>query len=228
MGAIVYGAGGHGKVVLDILRQRGEEIAGFVDDGWRSLGGMVLGIPVLGGEEILDGGSRANVTHFVVAIGNNAVRAAKFASLRAAGIEPLNAVHPAAILAPDVVIGAGFQAMAGAIVNTCTVIGMNVILNTGSSVDHDCILEDDSFVGPGCHLGGTVVVGRGAFLGIGVSVAPGVSIGPEAVVGAGAVVLEDVQAGAFVAGVPARVIRPAAEAPAADGVRSARPTDSAS
>jgi maltose O-acetyltransferase len=53
---------------------------------------------------------------------------------------------------------------------------------------------------------GDVVVGERAMLGAGVVVLPGVEIGPEAQVAANSLVVEDVPAGATVAGVPARPV----------------------
>jgi acetyltransferase-like isoleucine patch superfamily enzyme len=53
-------------------------------------------------------------------------------------------------------------------------------------------------------------VRAGASLGSGAVILCGVTIGAGALVGAGAVVRGDVDAGAVVAGVPARVVRPAA------------------
>lgn len=52
-----------------------------------------------------------------------------------------------------------------------------------------------------------ITIADGAWIGGGAIVLPGVSIGENAVVGAGAVVTHDVEAGAVVAGNPARVIR---------------------
>lgn len=52
-----------------------------------------------------------------------------------------------------------------------------------------------------------VVIGDRVFLGISSIVKPGVTIGADAYVGAGAVVRDDVPAGALVVGNPARVVR---------------------
>ena len=51
------------------------------------------------------------------------------------------------------------------------------------------------------------VVKRGASIGSGATILCGVTIGERAIVGAGSVVTKDVQAGAVVAGNPARVLR---------------------
>ncbi|WP_018684340.1 sugar O-acetyltransferase [Actinokineospora enzanensis] len=53
-----------------------------------------------------------------------------------------------------------------------------------------------------------IAIGANSWLGAGVIVCPGVSIGSEVVVGAGSVVTRDVEDRVFVAGNPARVVRP--------------------
>jgi acetyltransferase-like isoleucine patch superfamily enzyme len=57
-----------------------------------------------------------------------------------------------------------------------------------------------------------VTIAEGAHVGIGAAVRQGIRIGRNAIVGAGAVVVDDVAAGAVVVGVPARPLRRAVEA----------------
>ncbi len=100
-------------------------------------------------------------------------------------------------------------------------IGDNVRLHSNVFVPEFSILEE------GCWLGPNVVVTnaryprsrnvkeqlrgatirRGAKIGANATLLPGVSIGENALVGAGAVVVNDVPAGAVVAGNPARVVK---------------------
>lgn len=52
---IVYGGGGHGKSLIDLLRSLGVyRVAGVVDDGLEA-GSLILGVPVLGGKDVLPG-----------------------------------------------------------------------------------------------------------------------------------------------------------------------------
>jgi len=205
---VIWGASGHALVVADILRLERREIVGFIDDvDATRRGADFAGARVLGGRECLPGLHADGVHTMVIAIGDCAVRLRIADVARQAGFDLARAVHPRAILAADVTIGAGTVVCAGAVVNPGSSIGENAIVNTGATVDHECVIDDGAHVGPGVHLGGRVRVGRGAWIGIGATVSDRVAIGAESVVGAGAVVLNDVPPRVVAFGVPARVRR---------------------
>jgi sugar O-acyltransferase (sialic acid O-acetyltransferase NeuD family) len=202
---IVFGAGGHAKVVIDIIEQQGQyEIAGLLDDDPRHRGQHFFGYPVLGTREELPALMSPQLRHAIVTIGDNASRAAVAAHLDQLGWRFASAVHPRASISQGVEIGAGSVVMAGCVVNADTHLGRQVILNTGATVDHDCRIGDAVHIAPGCHLCGGVSVGQGSFLGAGAVVTPGVKIGRKAIVGAGSTVIRDVADEAKVSGSPAR------------------------
>ncbi len=198
----VFGAGGHAKVVIDVLRSAGAEVVACLVPGGS---GEFCGVPVIdeadGVATVFADGS---VLAFV-AIGDNAARRGLAGRLRRRGLAFANAVSPSAYLAADVALGTGILIGPNAAINTATVLGDDVIVNTGATVDHDNVIGDGVHIAPGSHLAGTVTVGDGAFLGIGTSVIPGIRIGAGAILGAGSVVIRDVPAGARAWGNPARV-----------------------
>lgn len=203
---IVYGAGGHAKVVIDAIEQGGGHAdIQVVDDRPELHGQAFFGYPVIGGRAALLG-RPAPHPEVIAAIGDNAARLAVSAWLREQGYPLAAVVHPTVCLGRGSVVGAGSFLAAGVVVNPDSVLGEAVIVNTGATVDHDCLLADGVHVAPGCHLCGNVSVGRGSLIGVGAVVIPGVRIGADVVVGAGAVVRADVPDGARVAGVPARPI----------------------
>jgi sugar O-acyltransferase (sialic acid O-acetyltransferase NeuD family) len=202
---IVFGAGGHAKVVIDTIELQGEyEIAGLLDDDPRHLGKRFFGYPVLGARADLPGLRSDQLHHAIVTIGDNASRAAVAAHLAQQGWRFASAIHPHASIGRGVSIGPGCVIMAGCVVNADTRLGGQVIINTGATVDHDCRVDDAVHIAPGCHLCGEVSVGRGSLVGAGATVTPGVSIGREVIVGAGSTVIRDVADGAKVTGTPAK------------------------
>jgi len=206
----VIGAGGHGQVVADILLRSREsggpaEVVGFLDDDRALDGRTIMGLPVLG---TIARVSEVDHDGVIAAIGDNRVRARVFAAMRERGERIVTAVHPAAVVAPDVRLGDGVMVCAGVVVNTGTTVADDVILNTGSTIDHHATIGPHAHVAPGAHLGGGVRVGEGALIGVGAAVIPDRRIGDWSIVGAGAAVVEDVPPHATAVGVPARVVRP--------------------
>ena len=207
----ILGAGGHGKVVLDILRAGGLfRPVGFVDADEQLWGTSVGGLPVVGGPHQLArlaGQHRAAAA--VIAVGDNRARAGYAATVDDAGLRLANAVHPSAVVAESATLGRNVVVAAGAVVCAEARVGDHCIVNTAATVDHECELGVGVHVCPGAHLAGRVRVGDGAVVGLGANVIQCLRIGPGATVGAGAVVIRDVPAGATVVGVPARLARAA-------------------
>lgn len=203
-GIYVIGAGGHGKVVIDILRAMGKVTAGVLDDNPACRDRQLLGIPVLGGTNLLIAGQTYKL---IVAIGNNATRRALVEKLeRKHKIEWITAIHPQTIIAPSVQIGAGCMICAGAVIQPDTIIGRHTIINTATNVDHDNKIGEFVHIAPGCSLTGAVSVGENAFIGAGSTIIPGIHIGNSSIVGAGSAVIRDVAPGSTVAGIPAKLL----------------------
>jgi sugar O-acyltransferase (sialic acid O-acetyltransferase NeuD family) len=196
---VIAGAGGHGAVVADILR---EEAVGFVDDNAELHGTSILGLPVLGPIASLP-----EVGHdaIVVAIGDNRTRREVTERLVAAGERLATAIHPFTSIAPSATLGEGSMICAGAIVLPRAVIGRGVIVNTKGSVDHDSVVGDFAHISVGATLGANVRIGDESFVALGASVISGRNVGARTIVGAGAVVVRDVPDDVTVLGVPARI-----------------------
>ncbi len=207
---LVFGAGGHGRVVLDALRAAGlGDAAGVLDADPALKGRDLFGVPILGDDDYLDRAREDGYSHFIVGIAglnDTGLRTELFEKGLAAGLKPLCVCHPRAVLSPHAELGAGVAVLAGAVVNPGAVVGDNAIINSAAVIEHDCIVGDCAHIAPGAVLLGGVTVGRMALIGGGALVAPGLNIGDGAVIGAGAVVTKDVKPGVTVAGVPARPI----------------------
>lgn len=205
---IVLGAGGHAKVVVDALLAAGVAVAGLVDPDPQLSGQDVLGVPVLGSDDVLCC-YPADQVLLVCGVGSTGLpqrRKAVYDRFVAMGYRFATVIHPSAVVALDVEIEAGAQVMAGAIIQTGSRIGRNCIVNTRASIDHDCRIGDHVHVGPGVTLSGGVAVGADSHIGTGATSIQGISIGTGCLVGAGALVISDVLDGERVIGVPAKVV----------------------
>ena len=202
---LIYGAGGHGKVVADIAQLMGYELAGFIDDDDARAGQVFYGAPVLAWSALR--GDKAHTAEVALALGDNGVRAQVQARLREDRFTVATLIHPHATIAATARIGEGTTIMAGAVVNPDAVVGEGAILNTGCVVEHDCILGNHVHLSPGVALGGGVQIGARTHLGLGAVALPQIKIGHDVTVGAGAVAHRNVPDGVTVVGVPARVVR---------------------
>lgn len=211
MRVVGLGAGGHAKVVVEILRLiGGYELVGLLDRKRELWGTEILGVQVLGDDTLLAKLYEQGVRHVFIgvgSIGNTRPRRMLYEIARKDGFEVVYAVHPQAVIACSAEIGQGCTIMASAVVNAAARLGDNVIINTGAIVEHDCVIGNHVHIATGARLASTVTVGEGSHIGIGATVRQCVRIGRDAIVGAGAVVVNDVPNDVVVVGVPARILR---------------------
>ncbi len=199
----IWGGGGHGHVVADLLRTVGGwDIAGFIDN-LHPKGSAIVGLPVLGDADSLPGIIQQGVDHIVVAIGACDARARMLAHVRSLGFQTPTLIHPSCILSPSASVGTACVLCAGALVGAQSRIEDGVILNTRASVDHDVHVGYCSHVAPGAVLCGFITVGRETWIGAGAVVRDHLAIGERVMVGAGAVVVKNVPDGRTVYGNPA-------------------------
>ncbi len=205
------GAGGHARVVIDILMLAGSFVPICLVDKDRSLWGSdVEGVRVIGDDSELPRILDRGVGHAFNGVGSTSdteSRKRVFEMLRDLGFEVPQTVHPGATVATSSLLGAGVVIMANAVVQAGARVGSNVLVNTSAVIEHDCTVGEHAHIATGAILGGGVSVGEGSHIGIGATVRQGVTIGRNAVVGAGAAVIKDVPDGMVVAGVPAMALR---------------------
>lgn len=200
---IVLGGGGHASVVVDTLRILGHTVIGYTDPANEAP--PLLGVECLGGDDSLaafaiDGIFLANGLGSTASTERRSDIYRHFIS-RGYGFPAI--LHPSAVVAASVHIGAGTQVMAGSVLQPSCKLGENVLINTRASVDHDCVIASDVHVAPGVTISGRVVIEEGAHIGTGATIVQCVRIGSRSVVGAGALVLRDVMPTTVVIGVPA-------------------------
>jgi sugar O-acyltransferase (sialic acid O-acetyltransferase NeuD family) len=191
----LYGASGHAKVIIDILKSQGKNILGLIDDN--------PSINELLGYKVYH--NFGNLSPLIISIGDNKTR--KKIAEHLSGICFETAVHASAILSDTCTIKEGTVVMQGAIIQSCSEIGRHCIINTGASVDHDCKIHDFVHISPHATLCGNATIGEGTWVGAGTVVIPGVKIGNWSIIGAGSVVTKDISDHVLAVGNPCKVIK---------------------
>lgn len=200
---LVWGGGGHGRVVADAIRSAGGLVVGYIDR--RALDDTTLDeatfVSFLATNQPLPLGA----TRIAFGIGDNSARAQAASTVPSAYGEAV--LHPTAFVAEGVSLGMGTVVLPKAIVQIGAHVGAGAIVNSGAIIEHDCVLGPFVHISPGAVLSGGVRVETEAWIGANAVIIPGVTIGARSTVGAGSVVLRDVPPDVIVAGNPSRLLR---------------------
>lgn len=195
----LFGASGHAKVIIDIIKSSNLEVNDVFDDNTEI-------------ENILEYKVSANYSAkelssspVIISIGNNEIRQRLAQSLNCNFSKPL--FHPSAVISHDAKLKEGTVVMPHAVINNSAKIGKHCIINSGAIIEHDCNIGDFVHVSPKASLGGNVEVGEGTHIGIGSSVIQNISIGKNCTIGAGAVIIKDIPDGSTVVGNPGKIIK---------------------
>src|SRR2546422_4507338 len=181
MRSAVYGSGGHGKVVADILTAASEhEVVAFLDDDLSKDGVMVGGLAVHAiRSNIREQAKQLKIGAIALGIGDNKARSAVAERCHAAGLAIVQAVHPRATVARSAQIGTGVAIMAGSVVNPFPPVDDGACINTSPTVDHDCVIYRYVHIFSGGHIPGTAGNGEVSYHGIGGSVLQKIPIGAQ-------------------------------------------------
>lgn len=202
---VVFGSGGHAKVVIEaaLTRNANREII-ILDDSGDARSRSIFGIGVAGDRTMLES---LRGTPVALGIGDNRARADLLNWLRSEGHALETVIHPGALVANSVTVGDGVFVSAGATVIAEATLGAGAIINTAASVDHDCVVGDAAHIAPGVHLCGNVHIGARTLVGVGACVRPGTSVCDDVILGAGSVVVRDIVEPGTFAGNPAQRLR---------------------
>ena len=201
---VIIGAGGHAKVIADIIIKSEDNLVGFLDDNKEIDTKVIEDYKVIG-----DFNNRISlsITHpeyeFIIAIGNNSLRK-KLSETR--NMKFYTAIHPSAQIGLGVQIGEGTVIMANATINPSTKIGKHCIINTGAIIEHDNKIDDYVHISPNATLCGTVNVGKETHIGAGATIKNNINITKNCTIGAGAVVVKNIEKEGTYVGVPAKRI----------------------
>jgi sugar O-acyltransferase (sialic acid O-acetyltransferase NeuD family) len=205
---LVIGAAGHAQEVAWALQEMlgGKAELAFFDDRVPP-GPLASGLgAVVGPLDAIRGYARDETT-LVLGVALPRLKAALVARLAPLRPRWATVVHPAAILGPNVQVGAGSYVAAGAIVTVNVLVGRFATINMHCQAAHDAVLADYATLHPGARLAGGALIGEGTEVGTAAAVLPGVTVGPWAVLGAGCVAVRSLPGDATYVGLPARVLR---------------------
>lgn len=199
---VIIGAGGHGKVCLEVSLRMGKwSNISFLDD--LNSGKMVNGYQIFKlDEHIFDNDN----TDYFVAIGNNVTRKIITTKLHSKSLSVATLIDPSAIVSKFSDVGVGTVVLPGAVINSNSTIEMGCIVNSNSVVEHDCIVGDYSHMSPGSVICGNVSVGKLSWLGSGTVVLNDISIAPKTIIGANSTVTKDILNSGTYIGSPAKLL----------------------
>jgi len=198
----IVGYSGHSYVIIDILLSAGRMVFAYCDQEEKKFNPFHL--KYLGREtEMIH---RLKSFDYFLCIGNNGIREKVYGQLKKLIGDPINAIHPGAVISASVKMEDGVMIAANATINPLAYIGKGVIVNTSSSIDHECVIGDFSHIAPGAVLCGNVKVGKGTFVGANSVITQGINIGNNVMIGAGTVVIRDIPDNCTVVGNPQRIL----------------------
>lgn len=201
---VLIGAGGHSKVIQEILTANNNlTLYAVLDQNIKQRytdNGIIYGHTGLVDEFVKNG------FPFCIAIGNNNIRKKLIEQFSIPANQYISLIHPTSTISPKATIGVGTVVMPHTVINADTVIGKHAIVNSGAVIEHDNNLEDFVHISPNATLAGTVTVGEGSHIGSGATVIPGQTVGKWSTVAAGAVVVNDIDDKTTVVGVPAKPV----------------------
>ena len=204
---VLLGAGGHGRVLLDILLQQSYEVLAIADPAFKKIQSLT-NIPLIDDQAVVKySPDEVLLVNGLGSVGDTGKRQHLYEYFKTRGYKFATVTHASAVISPRTELGEGVQVMAGAIVQTSVNIASNSIINTKATVEHDCTVGAHVHIASGAILCGGIQIGDGAHIGAGATIIQGLSIGKRSIVGAGAVVIKDMPEAAVVVGVPARIIK---------------------
>ncbi|HDL20054.1 MAG TPA: acetyltransferase [Nitrospirae bacterium] len=204
---ILLGGGGHAAVLIELIRSCDQyEIEGILNESGKSPD-SVFGIPILGNDGLLPDLYSQGIRNACVAVGSiqdNSNRKALYEKVKGIGFHVPSLVHVTGYVSESTSLSEGVQVMAGAVLQSLSIIGENTIINTGAIVEHGCRIGRNVHICPGAIVSGDTNIGDNTFIGAGATIKQGTVIGQDSLVAAGAVVVKDVPDGAKIIGVPAK------------------------
>lgn len=205
---VVFGIGAQTRIVEEIFSLSGKYKIEFIMayDSNFTPGKRAYNAVVYPWEKgILETALQNGVTKAIVTHPKNVQRRKSIEKIKEKGFELINAIHPTASVSTSAELGYNIIVNANAVIQPYAKIGNGVVIHSLVNIGHDNVIGDYVNLATGANLAGWVVVEDGVYIYVNATVINRTHIGKDAVVGAGAVVMKNVPAGAFMMGNPAKV-----------------------
>lgn len=173
MDVVLIGAGGHAKLLVEMLATSGDRVTGYIDpkkSEWLNAKHLEETYP------FEDRGIRIVMGLCGVTPAALERRLAMLGGWIDRGFDTPVLVHPSAVVSKTARIEPGAMVLAQAIVQPGAVIGRGVVVNTGAIVEHDSIIDAGVHVAPGAIVLGGVRVGSCSMIGAGSVVLVGTQV----------------------------------------------------
>jgi len=205
----IYGSGGLGREVLDIVlacsvAKTQKKRVFFIDDFKDEQ--LINSVKVLSFEAFKNISNPENAT-ISIAIGEPKVRHALRKKVIDSGYSLQTLVHPTSFIGTDTKIESGAIIQFGSFVSCNTIIGTNVLIQPNASIGHDSVIGNDSVLSPFVAISGFCTIGKRVYIGNSVPVREKVSIGADSIVGMGSVVMRNIPENVVALGNPARAMK---------------------
>ena len=193
---VIFCAGPHARVLLDILKESTIfKVVGIIDSVL-GIGSLFYGYQVIGRQnELIKLAETYNFNSGFVALGDNYLREKVVDEIltQKNDFDFITIISKYSYVSDTSKIGVGNAIMPGVIINSEATIGNHCILNTNSSLEHNSVMEDFSSLSAGVTTGGYFKLGRYSAIALGVTILDRTTIGENVVVGSGSLVTKDLE-----------------------------------
>lgn len=150
---VIYGAGGHAKVLHDLVVELGFSVDCLFDDS-----GLISSFGILSTPVYRYDPERFPAAKLLIGVGNNMSRK-KIASFVKHEFGTL--IHPLASVSKSVDLGSGTIVLANATIQADTKVGAHVIVNSNACIDHEVHIESFVHVSPLSYIGSCSIIKEG-------------------------------------------------------------------
>lgn len=209
----IYGAGGLGREILELVRQieahkkRWDNICFVVDEQYMTPNiEPIHGVMVCSFTAVLQKNTPKQL-EFTIALGEPVYRKEIYDRIKERGYHCAVLIHPNVYIPKSTTLAEGVIVQTHAVISCDVVIEENTLIQNAASVGHDAHIGAHSVISTNAAIAGHCYIGDETYLALNVSIKENITIGNSSIVGMGAVVIHDIQPNMVAAGNPARILK---------------------